>query len=354
MEVAAAEDFEVGRPVMRIGIVLAVALVVACSKPGPTPTSASPSTPPPTSGSNGETIRQLLAVPEENIDFAVAKVTIDKMIDSSIDVAAVSQQIDQIAGDIRAHLPPTASSQDRVNALRGYLYEPGLWNGNRPFHYDLDDPLGRNIRNKLLSTYLSTRKGNCISMPLLFIVLGQKLGIDVTAGTAPEHVFVKYRDESGTVVNLETTSGAGVTSDGWIQKNMPMSAEALSNGIYLRRLSKKETVVVMLYTLMEHYGQTQRQEERIALGELALQSAPKDVAVMMQIHAGYGQLLFQKFRSKYAMPRDIPISERQEFMRLDSAGQLWLHRAEALGWREPDAAEKAQYEQSIKTAKAAQ
>ncbi len=37
-------------------------------------------------------------------------------------------------------------------------------------------------------------------MPFLFIILGQKLGLDVTASTAPEHVFVKYRDDMGNIL----------------------------------------------------------------------------------------------------------------------------------------------------------
>lgn len=44
-------------------------------------------------------------------------------------------------------------------------------------------------------------------MPFLFIILGDRLGINVTASVAPLHVFVKFTDENGVIHNLETTSG---------------------------------------------------------------------------------------------------------------------------------------------------
>ena len=188
----------------------------------------------------------MLKSPDDRIDLANAKLMIDQMIDPTIDLAAATKQLDAMASALKSRLPSGASSAQKLDALRTFLYEPGAWNEHRPFRYDLDDPFGRIIKNKLLPTYVATRKGNCVSMPFLFIILGQKIGLDVTAATAPEHIFVKYRDEEGALHNLETTSGAGFTSDAWIQKQIAMSPEALANGIYLRPLTKKQTVVLML------------------------------------------------------------------------------------------------------------
>jgi regulator of sirC expression with transglutaminase-like and TPR domain len=281
--------------------------------------------------------RRLLDQPEDQIDLANAKLTI--------------KQLDAIAAVVKSQLSANASSGERVEALREYLYKPNEWNGGQPFHYDLDDPMGHDIHNKLLSTYLATRKGNCISMPLLFIVVGQKLGLDVTAATAPSHVFVKYRDESGTYYNLETTSGAGFTSDAWIQKQIPMTAEALANGVYLRPLSKKETVALMLGTVMEYLGQQGQPQEELALAELVLGYSPRNVEVMLHIHGSYGRIIQQEFASRWARPRDIPMSQRGRFIELDRNGMFWRQRAEALGWRQPSDDEEDAYRQRIKLAK---
>lgn len=285
---------------------------------------------------NLQVIQKILELPDKRIDLAKAKLTIDHMIDPGIDISGELERLDGIAVAIQSKLPANASSRDKLEALRAYLYQAGPWNANQPFRYDLDDPLGHKIRNKLLPTYLATRKGNCVSMPLLFTILGQKLGLDVTAAIAPEHIFVKYREDTGKYYNLETTSGGGFTRDAWLQQQMPMSPEALASGIYMQPLSKKETVAVMAGTLMEFYGQLGREEQRIALAQLALRYYPRDVSAMLHISSAYYRLRQRQFVSRYPTPNEIPLQERPHFIELDKNIGIWRGKAEMLGWRDPD------------------
>jgi regulator of sirC expression with transglutaminase-like and TPR domain len=283
-------------------------------------------------------VRTLLALPEDKVDLTRAKLTIDKMIDPGVDIRATVAELDAMAAQVRATLSPGANSRERVEALRSFVYEPGP--GKRPFAYDQRDPTGRNIQNKLLTTYLATRRGNCISMPILFILVGQRLGIEVTAATAPEHVFVKYRDESGTWFNLETTSGAGFTSDGWIQKNMPMTPQALANGLYMRPLSRRETVAVMLGALMEWYREQGEAAAVLTVAHLLLERDPKDALAMLHISSAYHLMYRQEFISKYARRSDVPTPLIARYRELEANMQVWRARAEALGWREPERSDR--------------
>jgi regulator of sirC expression with transglutaminase-like and TPR domain len=136
-------------------------------------------------------VKTILQQPESIMDLAVVKLTIDKMIEPSIDINANLKKIDSIVVQILAMAGSNSSSNAKLLALKRYLYEKGPWNNNEPYQYDFADPRGTKINNKLLPTYLATKKGNCVSMPFLFVVLGQRLGLDVSASTAPEHYFVK-------------------------------------------------------------------------------------------------------------------------------------------------------------------
>lgn len=303
--------------------------------------------------SNLEVVRALQA-PDADIDLAKVKLTIDRMIDPSIDVAGTLTQLDAMAKGIRAMLPAGASSRLTLDALRFHIYQPSPWNGNRPFRYDLDDPFGANVRNKLLPTYLTTRKGNCISMPLLLIVLGQKLGIDVTASRAPNHLFVKYRGDNGTSYNLETTSGAGFTRDVWMREQFPMTNEALASGIYMRPLTKKETVLVMVGTLMEFYEHQGLQQQRIAMARLVLEFDPKDVVAILQAHQAYRGLWLQEFANRYPTPNDIPLAKRPRFVELEENLKLLYERAYALGRRPLDQASEDRYRQAVAKARSTQ
>lgn len=97
-------------------------------------------------------IKALIEQPENSIDFAIAKLEIDKIIDPTINVAANTKKLDAIVAAINRMLPPGSSSSDKMQALKKYLYEPGAWNNYQPYQYDFSDPMGTKIANKLLPT----------------------------------------------------------------------------------------------------------------------------------------------------------------------------------------------------------
>jgi regulator of sirC expression with transglutaminase-like and TPR domain len=278
--------------------------------------------------------------------------TIDKMIDSSIDVEGSVKKLDAMAAGIRAMPEFGASSATKLEALRRYVYVSGTWNGHQPFEYDLDDPLGANIKNKLLPTYLASRKGNCVSMPLLFVILGQRLGIEVAVSLVPKHVFVKYRDELGTWINLEATSGANPARDVWVREQSPFTDEALANGLYMQPLTKKETIAVMAGTLSEYWLRHGDHEKAIALSDLTLAYYPKDVAAMLQKATGYGRIARAQFEEKYPSPKQIPADERGYFEYLIHQHRSWVAKAEKLGWREETKEDMDKYLWSVKQARA--
>jgi hypothetical protein len=67
-----------------------------------------------------KTVRALLQQPESQMDLGVIKLAVDRMIDPSVDVAAATKQIDQLAEEIRATFPIGASNLVKFKALRDY------------------------------------------------------------------------------------------------------------------------------------------------------------------------------------------------------------------------------------------
>ena len=297
-------------------------------------------------------LRALLEKAEPEIDLARAKLVIDQLIDPTIDLEGTLAKLDVMAAAVRASAGPRAKSSEIAQVLRSYLYDAGPWNNRQPFRFDLEgDPLGHKIAGKLLTNYLATRKGNCVSMPTLFVLLAQRLGLEATFAASPNHYFVKYRDETGRWYNLETTSGGHPRRDESYQRDTPMTPQALKNGIYMRPLSKKESVAtVMVDVLLDHYKDAGKPEKVIAIADLALEHYPSDINAMLDKGYAY-YLLIRDFQNKYPMPRDIPPEERQRFRALERNNRLWYEKAEALGWREPDAGADARYMEMLKSVK---
>jgi len=116
-------------------------------------------------------VRAMLKESEATLDLARAKITLDRMVDPSINLEVTLQQVDSIVARIRSMPEFGNADETKLEALRRYLYDAGEWNEHRAYQYDLNDPLGHKLSNKLLPTYLATRKGNCVTMPFLFIIL---------------------------------------------------------------------------------------------------------------------------------------------------------------------------------------
>jgi regulator of sirC expression with transglutaminase-like and TPR domain len=296
----------------------------------------------PDSSSPAAFVGALLDAADGSASFAELQLAIDKSVDPAVDLDAAHAELDSMVAIVKrmlATIPPEAASTslEKMKALRTFIYESGWWNDHRPFGYDMDDPLGqKNFHSRLLSHYIDTRKGNCVSMPTLFLVLGERLGLRVTLSTAPLHVFVKWTNDAGQTFNLETTSGAGGTRDSYYRERMPMTDEAIANGVYMKTLSRKETVAVMATTLLDDLLRTGRNDEAIAVADALLEAYPANAYVLAKKGTAHYRLLKENFIEKYPTEGDIPAEELPYAISLHRANQEAFAKAEALGWREPE------------------
>ena len=281
-------------------------------------------------------IQRLLEQSDDKIDIARTKLEVDRMIDPSVDVEAILAQLDKMAKGVQAQLPPGASDRTKLEILRELVYKPNSWNNHRPFEYDLQDPLGKIPRNRLLTTYLTTKKGNCISMPLLFMILGQKIGLDMTTARAPNHVFVKWRDKDGQYYNLETTSGAGFTRDTWMQQQTQATPEGIKSGIYMRAQTKKEAAAAIPEIVLDKYWDEGDLQKELALAELLEKYNPKSITLILSKHNISVAMLRTEFVQKYSRPIDIPASLQPRYHELQAKMKGHESQALALGWQPQD------------------
>lgn len=85
-------------------------------------------------------------LPDDHIDYAAAKLVVDRLIDPSTDSVAVRGELDAWERAVSSNVPSNPTARKVLDALLKTLYEPGPWNHGKPFTYDLSDPLGRNAK----------------------------------------------------------------------------------------------------------------------------------------------------------------------------------------------------------------
>jgi regulator of sirC expression with transglutaminase-like and TPR domain len=269
-------------------------------------------------------------------DLAGIKFTVDQMADPAADIAAAKANLEHLTTELRQMAAGSHGSVERLSVLKRLTYEPGPWNDNRAFAYDMDDPLGKRPENRYLHNYPASRKGNCITMPILFVILGERIGLDLTFAEAPQHLLVKYTDDNGAVWNLEPTSGGGFTRDSHYRKNLPMTDKAIEAGTYLRALSKGESVAIVASLVAERYLNAGRYEDAIIAVNALMRHSPRSVYLMLLKGAAYAQILRRDIIEKYKHMSDITPEVRAYAETLHAENLAAFAQAEALGWTERD------------------
>lgn len=274
----------------------------------------------------------ILDAPDNQLDYLRTKLAFDKIVDDTADLESITGSISQMAAFAAQMAGANADDARKLAAVRTVIYRAGPWNESRPFAYDLADPYGQNLSSKLLSSYLSTRLGNCVSMPVLFLILADRLRVNVALSTAPLHVFVKFTDASDKATNLETTSGALPARDQWYREKLPMTDLSVASGLYLRTLSRKESVALMATTVMEHLMDQERYQDAIDVADVILAHSPRDAQTMVRRGSAFAHLLEEEFYKPYPSADLVPPYLHGRYQQLENANRQAFVRAEALGW----------------------
>jgi hypothetical protein len=123
-----------------------------------------------------------------------------------------------------------------------------------PYQYDFEDYLAEKDWSKMfVSKLLANGKGQCHSLPLLYLIFAEETNTKAWLSLAPEHSFIVFSDNSKkTFYNYETTNGNAVSYD-WIMESGYINTEAIQNHIYLDTLDQDGLIATLLSDLVMGY-----------------------------------------------------------------------------------------------------
>ncbi len=109
-----------------------------------------------------------------------------------------------------------------------------------PFEYDFDDFWGRKDWSKMfVQKLLITGKGQCNSLPRLYLILAEEIGAEAHLALSPNHSYIKFPDDGGNWHNIELTNNM-LSTDAFILNSGYVKAEAIQNKIYMHPLNDQE------------------------------------------------------------------------------------------------------------------
>ena len=122
-----------------------------------------------------------------------------------------------------------------------------------PYQYDYDNFMSDLDHESFMVTkLLDKKKGNCHSLPYLYKILADELGVEACISMVPMHLYVKHRDEQGRWWNLEMTNGTFSRSS-FLMETFNVTETAIQSGLYMKSLTDEESVAFCLYDLLNYY-----------------------------------------------------------------------------------------------------
>ncbi len=153
-----------------------------------------------------------------------------------------------------------------------------------PFVYDFDDIFGeKKWENMFVSKLLERGKGNCHSMPYLYKILCEELGVPCYLALAPNHIYIKHRSEKAGMYNTELTS-ASFPIDAWLMASGYITLESIQNGVYMDALNDKQCIALCVLDLAKGYDRKYPNNDGtfiIKCCDLALEHFPKYINAML-------------------------------------------------------------------------
>lgn len=219
---------------------------------------------------------ELLARDEAEIDLARACLLIAADAYPGLDVDGYLGEIERLAVRLRGRLPPGGGAEERVLALNQFLFDDLGYSGNAGDYYD--------PRNSYLNEVLDRRTGIPITLSVLYLEVGRRIGLDLEGVSFPGHFLVRLRLR-GAMLVLDPFSGGEALSETdlreRLQRVIPESAaggvpvDALPLDPFLEPAGKRQILARLLRNLKGIYREADKPQRLLEVLNRMLVVAPE-------------------------------------------------------------------------------
>lgn len=256
-------------------------------------------------------IDKLLSLPEKKIDIGTASLILAKEIYPNLDIKVYSAKIDAMVEGVRIITKGSTNPDYRIRVLNTYLYKiAGI-------KYDLSDPYAEKLENRYLNGILDTKKGSCVTMPLLYLTIAQRLGYPVYPVGLPWHLILRYADSKLKMQNIEATGGGGYVSDEEYIQVLQISDRSIKSGAYLRTMTYREFLADLVAQNGIYWGMHGDYRKAIIYIEKCVKINPKSADHYKTLGTAY--LLYSR-RLKWPIAEEYRLKAESFLRKADELG----------------------------------
>jgi len=239
------------------------------------------------SGLYAKSIGQVLRLEDEEVDLATAALIVSEQWSDLVYGRRYLLDLDDMALEIFDRLESKGLGVDyrAIAVINDYLFDELGFKSVK----EASDP-----DDLFLHSVLNRKRGYCLSLSILYLSLGERLGLTLYGVVVPEHFFVRY-DDGRVRFNIETTGKGGSAPDEhYIEKfKVPEDNE----GIYMLNLNKIQT----LGCLFNNLGNTYSEVGNIDAALLALERAVEINPSLAESRTNLGNIYLRKDRTEDAI-----------------------------------------------------
>jgi regulator of sirC expression with transglutaminase-like and TPR domain len=203
----------------------------------------------------------LMSVGDDDFGLAEAALLIAAENDPTIEVSAVLATLDQMARDAGVFLPVGGSTREALGALNRYLFDHFGLVGNQVDYYD--------PRNSFLNDVLDRRMGIPITVSVVYLEIGWRLGLPLFGIGLPGHFLLGCRDGDDTIILDAFNRGRICSMDECAEMINRIYGGALQfHPTMLRPVTRRDIVIRMLGNLRGISGQQRQHGESLRWSDL--------------------------------------------------------------------------------------
>jgi regulator of sirC expression with transglutaminase-like and TPR domain len=191
--------------------------------------------------------RQAVERPEENLDLGRAALTIALAEYPDLDIAGYLRRIDALAVEVSQRAGVDADRYRLIAALNFVLFKEYGFRGNRDDYYD--------PQNSFLNEVIERKRGLPITLSILYMEVGQRIGLNIAGVGFPGHFLVKAKSEDEEII-IDPFNAGDVKSYEELQATLDQlyGGKVRLHRDMLAALPKKQIIKRMLGNLKAIYG----------------------------------------------------------------------------------------------------
>jgi regulator of sirC expression with transglutaminase-like and TPR domain len=214
-------------------------------------------------------LREIVSGSEDEINLAEAALLVATHACPGLDVPRYLARIDELGATLGSRIPADATVSQRIAALNQYLFGDLGFAPNTGDYYD--------PRNSFLHDVLERRVGIPITLSILYMEVGHRVGLPLQGVSFPGHFLVKCVLSEGMVV-LDPYSGGVSLGLADLQKRLrEVEGGEVSRAIIAGLLvaaGKKDIILRMLRNLKAIYLHEQELDKGLAIMNWIVAAAP--------------------------------------------------------------------------------